>query len=323
MAYPVAPRTNGHHLTLSYIQSHAVTSNDIHACPTSLICLENTLGGTILPLSDCRAISTWARAQYPPIGMHLDGARIWEAVVAVASASSSPSSDGSPTKSSPSPTPSSLLRDYSACFDSISLCFSKGLGAPLGSMLVGSSAFIARARKLRKPLGGGLRQAGIISAPARVAIDETFLSGKLSHSHVMAKRIANMWESKGGTSLKPCETNMVWFDLAAAGCEKKEKFVEVGVMNGIKLLGGGRLVVHYQIGEEAVRRLEMVMDRILLLDNDHDNKKEEAAEKKEQGVKRKVDQILAPEKEYGGSGGDSGRGGGDGRRDRPQGVGAL
>lgn len=124
---------------------------------------------------------------------------------------------------------------------------------------------------------------------------------------------------------------MVWFDLVAAGCEK-EKFVEIGVMNGIKVLGGGRLVVHYQIGEEAVRRLELVMDRILyrLDDHDHDNDNEEEGrtekkkEKEEQGVKRKVDQILAPEKEYGGdSDGDSD--GGDDRRERrpPQGIGAL
>lgn len=242
MAYPIAP-SNGHHLTLPDIQSHAITSSDLHACPTALISLENTLGGTILPLSDCRAISAWAHAQSPRrIAMHLDGARLWEAVAAGAGS----------------------LTDYCACFDSVSLCFSKGLGAPIGSMVVGSRAFIERARRLRKPLGGGLRQAGVISAPARVAVEETFLAGggRLAETHARAKHVAELWERRGGRLQRPCETNMVWLDLAAAAVTV-ERFVALGADHGVKVLGG-RLVLHYQIGEEAVRRLERVMDAVLL-----------------------------------------------------------
>ncbi|KAI4240456.1 MAG: hypothetical protein LQ352_007633, partial [Teloschistes flavicans] len=153
-AFPIqVVPANGHHLTLQDVQKHAVLDDNIHHCPTTLISLENTLNGTILPLSDCQDISQWARAQSPPITMHLDGARIWEAVAAGAGS----------------------LEDYCKCFDSVSLCFSKGLGAPIGSIIVGSPRFIARARHIRKALGGGLRQSGVIAAPARVAVDETFL----------------------------------------------------------------------------------------------------------------------------------------------------
>ncbi|MDI1491320.1 MAG: hypothetical protein OHK93_002529 [Ramalina farinacea] len=238
LAIPIPP-SNDHHLTLPDIRTHTILSRDIHACPTRLISLENTLAGTILPLSSARDISAWARAQEPPIPCHLDGARLWEAVAANAG----------------------TLRDYCACFDSVSLCFSKGLGAPVGSMIVGSRGFIERARHLRKMLGGGTRQAGIITAPARVAVEETFLGGELARSHARAREIAGMWTGKGGVLERECETNMVWLDLGRAGVSR-ERFVEEGVKAGVKVMGG-RLVVHYQIGEEGVRRLGRVMDAVL------------------------------------------------------------
>ncbi|KAI4116731.1 MAG: hypothetical protein LQ338_007666 [Usnochroma carphineum] len=258
-AFPILVHpSNTHHLTLSDIQSHivlpATTTNNktnilnIHHAPTPLISLENTLNGSILPLSDCRATSTWARAQDPPIKLHLDGARLWEAAVAL--------SDGGGNAAA-------ILKDYCALFDSVSLCFSKGLGAPIGSVIVGSEPFISRARHIRKALGGGLRQAGVIAAPARVAVDETFLGGRLRGSHEMARRVGEMWEAKGGKlgAGGKVETNMVWFDLEASGVTVEE-FVEEGVREGVKL-AGGRVVVHYQVGEEGVRRLGRVMDRVL------------------------------------------------------------
>ncbi|KAL9008268.1 MAG: hypothetical protein Q9173_006590, partial [Seirophora scorigena] len=157
-AFPISVRpSNAHHLTLPDIVQHAVLpaaanpTLNIHRAPTRLIVLENTLDGSILPLAVARAIAAWARAQSPPIATHCDGARLWEAVAAGAGS----------------------LHEYAACFDSLSLCFSKGLGAPVGSVIVGSEAFIARARHVRKALGGGVRQAGVIAAPARVAVDET------------------------------------------------------------------------------------------------------------------------------------------------------
>lgn len=108
-------------------------------------------------------------------------------------------------------------------------------------------------------MGGGFRQAGVVTAAARVAVEETFLGGKLEGTHVRAKEVARMWEGRGGRLEQPVETNMVWLDLEGVGVEE---VVEVGVKEGLKMLGG-RVVVHYQIGDEAVVRLGRVMDAIL------------------------------------------------------------
>lgn len=222
----VVPK-NGVYLTLEDIKKNVTISDDIHACPTRVISLENTLAGTILPLAEARRISEFAHAN--GIKMHLDGARLWEAVVAGAGS----------------------LPDYTTLFDSVSLCFSKGLGAPIGSIVVGSKAFIKQARWVRKSIGGGTRQAGVITAAARVAVDETFgrgpngEGGKLRESHVRAKQIAEMWESKGGKLDQPVETNMVWFDLESIGCGAGD-FAKLGEREGLRFLGRGRLVVHYR-----------------------------------------------------------------------------
>ncbi|PNS18118.1 hypothetical protein CAC42_3563 [Sphaceloma murrayae] len=236
MVCPVMP-SNGRYLTLDDVRKHAVVSDDIHACPTRVISLENTLNGIVTPLAEMQRIAAWAKEK--GIIMHLDGARLWEAVAAGAG----------------------KLEEYCACFDSVSLCFSKGLGAPIGSIIVGTEKFRERARWVRKSIGGGLRQAGVVTAAARVAVEETFLAGKLKASHDMAKRIAGLWEGYGGKTSNPVETNMVWFDLEAAGISV-EDFVRLGEKAGLRLLGG-RLVVHYQISDEAVERLEKVMRAVL------------------------------------------------------------
>lgn len=132
----IAP-SNGIYLTVEDVKKHAVISDDIHSCPTKVIALENTLSGTIMPLSEVRKISAFAREN--DIRLHLDGARLWEVVAAGAGS----------------------LPDFCKCFDSVSLCFSKGLGAPIGSMMVGSKAFIKHARWIRKSIGGGIRMSGI------------------------------------------------------------------------------------------------------------------------------------------------------------------
>lgn len=238
----VVPR-NGVYLTLEDVERNVVLGEEIHSCPTKVIALENTLGGTIMPLSEVRRISAFAREH--DIKLHLDGARVWEAVVAGAGA----------------------LDEYCREFDSVSLCFSKGLGAPAGSILVGGEKFIKHARWIRKSIGGGLRQVGILTAAARVAMDETFGKGvhgdggKLKGSHEMAEQIAGMWKALGGRLDKPVETNMVWLDLTDAGISGDE-FVRTGKEKGLTLLGG-RLVVHYQIGEEAVEKLEEVMKAVM------------------------------------------------------------
>ncbi|PSK42221.1 hypothetical protein B9Z65_4135 [Elsinoe australis] len=236
MVIPAVP-ANGRYLTLEDVQKHAVVSDDIHACPTRVISLENTLNGIVTPLAEMQRISAWAKEH--GIIMHLDGARLWEAVAAGAGG----------------------LKEYCDCFDSVSLCFSKGLGAPIGSIIIGTEKFRERARWVRKSIGGGLRQAGVVTAAARVAVEETFLGGKLKNSHEMARKIADMWTGYGGKTSNPVETNMVWFDLEAAGISVEE-FIKMGDKAGLRLLGG-RLVVHYQIGDEAVQRLDKLMRAVL------------------------------------------------------------
>ena len=236
--------SNNHHLTLEDVQKHAIISDNVHYCPTRVISLENTLDGTIFPLDEIKRISAFARSH--GIKMHLDGARLWEVA--------STGHDGTLTR---------ICEE----FDSVSLCFSKGLGAPIGSIIVGSKPFIDHARRIRKMLGGGTRQAGIISAAARVAVDENFGSGpsgeggKLRATHLRAKKVADMWEAKGGKLTNPTETNMVWLDLEHQGVSDAD-FVQLGEEEGVKLMFG-RLVVHYQIGEEAVERLGRVMDKTI------------------------------------------------------------
>ena len=256
---------NRHHLTLSDMKSHAVISTDTHFCPTRLISLENSLAGTILPLKDCQEISQWARAQNPPIHMHLDGARLWEAVAARAGS----------------------LKDYCASFDSVTTCFSKGLGAPIGSIIVASRLFVEKARHIRKGLGGGIRQAGVVTASARISVDETFLGDKLAATHQRAREIATMWQEKGGRLTQATETNMVWLDLEAAGCSN-EAFVRAGVKEGVRFLGG-RVVVHYQITEEAVGRLERVMDAVLSAQSEEPEIKD--------GVKEEAREVMKSEME--------------------------
>jgi threonine aldolase len=238
----IAP-SNGVYLTLDDVKRHAIISDDIHSCPTRVISLENTLSGTIMPLSEVRKISAFAREKN--IKLHLDGARLWEVVAAGVGS----------------------IPEFCECFDSVSLCFSKGLGAPIGSIIVGSTAFIKHARRIRKSIGGGIRMSGIIAAAARTAIDDVFghgprgEGGKLKETHVRARTIADMWQERGGKVHHPVETNMVWMDLEAAGLSNQE-FVEISKTHGLKMLGG-RLVVHYQICDDAVSRLEKVMDELM------------------------------------------------------------
>lgn len=253
---PVFP-VNGHHLTLPDIIEHATLSEAVYDCPTRLISLEIPLNGLIMPLKDARAISKWARSQTPPIHMHLDGARLWEAVAAGAGS----------------------LKDYCAAFDSVTVCVSKGLGAPMGAAVMGSESFIKRLRTVRKLFGGGMRQSALIAGPATVAIQQTFLGGKLSGAHEKARRIARRWERLGGRLMLPTETNMVWLDLNAAGVSKEEWW-RLGAEGGVKCMMKGRLVVHYQISEESVRRMFGVMEIVL-------GRGEEKTSGRVQGVKRK------------------------------------
>ncbi|KAK3394440.1 pyridoxal phosphate-dependent transferase [Podospora didyma] len=237
--------SNGVYLTLEDVKANAYLDDDVHTCPTRVISLENTLNGMLMPLEEAQRISAFAREH--GIKVHCDGARLWEAAASGAGS----------------------LTDFAACFDTISLCFSKGLGAPIGSVLVGGKDVIKHARWVRKSIGGGLRQSGVVTAPARVAVDETFGKGPtgegglLRETHVLTKEIAKIWTDLGGKFIHPVHTNMLWLDLGNAK-SSDARIVELGKQDGLKLLGH-RLVIHYQVYQNrdfVVPTLEKIFQTI-------------------------------------------------------------
>lgn len=183
---------------------------DVHFAPTRLICLENTHnrgGGSIWPLEQIRSIAALAKER--GLRMHLDGARLWNASVA-------------------SDIPE---REYAAGFDSVNVCFSKGLGAPVGSVLAGSVEFIERARRFRKQIGGGMRQAGIIAAGALYALEHQ--RERLAEDHRNARVLAEGLAEIPGleVDLKSVQTNIVIFRVTnCPASELVKRFGEAGVL---------------------------------------------------------------------------------------------
>jgi len=166
--------------------------DDIHSPHARLVWLENTHnrgGGTVHPYPSVEAISVWARGQQ--LATHLDGARLWNAVVA----SSIPA------------------KDWAKLFDTVTVCFSKGLGAPVGSALAGPRDLMTVARRYRKLFGGAMRQAGFLAAACIHAMDHHI--DRLAEDHENAKLLASAVRDVPGLKLVPenVETNLVWFDV--------------------------------------------------------------------------------------------------------------
>lgn len=183
--------------------------------PVRLLCLENTHnigGGAIWPLEQLRAV-TWTGRNLG-LSLHLDGARLWHATAATGISEA----------------------DYAAPFDSISVCFSKALGAPVGSCLVGGKDFISRARRFKQQIGGGFRQAGIIAAGALHAL--THHRERIGEVHALARRFADGLANFDRIMIDPAsvETNIVRFQLqdCAAGA-----FVEEAHRRGLYMLPSG------------------------------------------------------------------------------------
>lgn len=168
-----------------------IRSDNEHLVRTRMVCLENTHNrgsGRILPQEDVQAICEWAREH--GLTSHLDGARLFNA--AVASGTS--------------------VAELAKPFDTVSVCFSKGLGAPVGSALLGSAEFIKRAHRYRKLLGGGMRQAGIIAAAASYALEHQV--DRLAEDHAHARRLAAAVENIDGLSLPgQIDTNIVYIRI--------------------------------------------------------------------------------------------------------------
>ncbi|KAF9513031.1 hypothetical protein BS47DRAFT_1372646 [Hydnum rufescens UP504] len=236
MTQSIVPR-NGVYLTLEDIQRSVIISDDVHDAPTRLIALENTLGGAIMPLAEVQKISAFARSR--GIKLHLDGARLWHAVAAGAG----------------------TLKEYGSAVDTVSLCFSKGLGAPIGSVLVGSAITIKHARWVRKSVGGGMRQIGILVNAAKSALAENFPE-RLVATHVKAKYIEERLFELGVKTVLPVDTSMLFLDLEGAGIQSSW-LVEEGAKRGLRLGEGGRIVVHHQISDEAVTSLIETVEAVL------------------------------------------------------------
>ncbi|MEZ6133018.1 MAG: GntG family PLP-dependent aldolase [Planctomycetaceae bacterium] len=187
-----------------------------HYCRTRLVCLENTTnvaGGYVYPLQQMQEISEWAGSRQ--LRMHLDGARFFNAVIA---------GGYSPV-------------DMAACFDTISICFSKGLGCPMGSILVGSAEDIRLARRARKLFGGALRQAGMLAAAAIYALENHV--DRLQQDHDNARQLAQQLSEIDGitASAKETESNLVFFEIdpelgtaAQLAAALKQRGVNMGPM---------------------------------------------------------------------------------------------
>jgi threonine aldolase len=221
----------------------AIRPHDHHFAPTRLVCLENThnrAGGRVYPIDKIR--DTHHLAKRYGLATHLDGARLLNASVA-----------------------SGISPDvYARYFDSVSICLSKGLGAPIGSVIAGSHEFIDRVHRFRKMFGGGMRQVGIIAAAGIYALDHH--TDRLGLDHANAKRLARGLSQIDEVKIDPnvVETNIVVFDVSEAGADP-HRIVESLGERGILMLPFGktsiRAVTHLDVTSEDIERtIEITVD---------------------------------------------------------------
>ena len=225
-------------LPLAQIES-AIKPDDAHFARTRLLALENTLGGKLLPFEYVQAATDLARRK--GLQRHLDGARLFNA--ATAQAALDKHSDIR-----------AEARRIAQCFDSVSVCFSKGLGAPIGSALVGSREFIARAHRIRKMAGGGMRQAGLLAAAASHALAHHI--DRLADDHALARRLAEGLEGIEGLKVEAPHTNIVFVDLTGAAQARSAELLAHLNQQGILATGLYRLrfVTHLDVDAAGVDR---------------------------------------------------------------------
>ncbi|RYX97758.1 MAG: low-specificity L-threonine aldolase [Comamonadaceae bacterium] len=224
-------------LPLAKIEAN-IKSEDVHFARTKLLALENTIGGKVLPQDYVE--QAIALAQRHGLQRHLDGARFFNAAVATHDLSG-----GAETLNQ---TERRLLRG----FDSASICLSKGLGAPVGSVLLGNATFIHQARHWRKMLGGGMRQAGVLAAAGLYALDHHV--ERLSQDHAHARRLADALQGMDGLAIEPVQTNMLFLQVAP---EKAAAFIEHLKAHDILVTGlySLRMVLHLGISSAQVERV--------------------------------------------------------------------
>ncbi|MBL8888799.1 MAG: low specificity L-threonine aldolase [Planctomycetaceae bacterium] len=234
-------------LTLEQLVSARRPDNE-HAARTTLVCLEHThnrAGGKLLDWDEVLKISAWCRSN--SVGLHLDGARLFNAAVAT----------------------QATLTELARPFDTVSVCFSKGLGAPVGSALVGSRAPIAEARRHRKAFGGGMRQSGILAAAALYALDHNF--ERLSEDHANALWLADAIQNTPGLQIvdprpdRLVDTNIVLFAVAAklgSAPEFAAKLNAAGVRCFPFSATSIRFVTHLHITRTHVEEVARVLSQL-------------------------------------------------------------
>ncbi|MDH6592595.1 threonine aldolase [Variovorax sp. TBS-050B] len=225
-------------LPLAQIEA-AIKPDDAHFARTRLLALENTLGGKLLPFHYVQAATELAKRR--GLQRHLDGARLFNAATAQAAAAG-----GGDVRAE--------ARRIAQCFDSVSVCFSKGLGAPVGSALLGSREFIARAHRIRKMAGGGMRQAGLLAAAAAHALDHHV--DRLADDHALARRLAAGLEGIEGLTVEAPHTNIVFVDLEGAAKARSAELLQSLNRQGILATGLYRLrfVTHLDVDAPGVDR---------------------------------------------------------------------
>ena len=230
---PLAHQADGT-MALADIEANIKPDNE-HFARTRLLTLENTLGGKVMPLQYLADAS--ALAQKHGLMRHLDGARLFNAAVA-----SVEKTGGDPYQAA---------REITRHFDSVSVCFSKGLGAPVGSVLCGSKEFIKRAHRWRKMVGGGMRQAGVLAAAAQYALDHNV--ARLADDHALARRLAQGLEGLPGVSVEAPQTNIVFADVSGP---KAAGVVEHLKSHGVLATGLYRLrfVTHLDVDAAGIDR---------------------------------------------------------------------
>ena len=220
---PIAHQADGT-LDLGDIEA-AIKPDDSHYARTRVIALENTFGGKVLPVDYMAQVSDIARRH--DLGLHLDGARAFNACVALGMD----------------------IKAFAAPFDTVSICLSKGLGAPVGSVLIGRQDLIDTARRHRKMLGGGMRQSGILAAAGLYALDNNV--ARLAEDHRRARRLAEGLAAFPSLFVTQPDTNIVFVDVEDRLGDRFTAFLE---QRGIGVIGYGRQrwVTHLDVDDDMV-----------------------------------------------------------------------
>jgi len=216
----------------------AIKPDDAHFAKTRMVALENTWGGKVLPQSYLNHYSRFV--QEKGLARHLDGARLFNAAVAQATAMGT--------------SPYDEVKNITQCFDSVSVCFSKGLGAPMGSALCGSKAYIAKAHRLRKMAGGGLRQAGFMAAAVSYALDHHVT--RMAEDHQLMAHLAQGLAGIPGLQVEAPQTNILFVDLVDEAKSRGAALQAHLKSEGIDMTGLYRLrfVTHLDVDRAGVDR---------------------------------------------------------------------